>query len=83
MSHTTQFLEPCGHDTRELTVERRGCRPHHALQVEVRCESLSAEDEGRLAREAVLQRLEFLRRKMDALRRLHDHGGSDGLSSVC
>jgi hypothetical protein len=82
MSPTAHFLEPCGHDTRELTVERRGCRPHHALEVEVRCESLPAADEEKLAREALLQRLAFLRRKMDALRRLHDRG-CDGLGCVC
>lgn len=69
--------------SRHVDVRHRGRTAALELRVEVRCDTLAAAEADRLARLALLQRLEHVRRKLHALRRLHERGVADGFDPMC
>ena len=84
MSHATKtYQRSCRRSTRELTVHHRGRAATPALRVEVRREVLTTENEEKLARLALLQRLEHVHRKISVLLRLHERAAADQLDHIC
>ena len=82
MSHTTECLKHRCHASRELSIRRR-VRPACALHVAVRHEPLPSVEEDRLTRVAALQRLDVLRRKINAVKRLQELAASHSIEPFC
>ena len=83
MSNATKCPERHTHAECQLAVRRRGPSATHALRVEVRREALTQEREDGLTRIAALQRLEYVHRKLKAVRRLHERRVADQLDPLC
>ena len=73
MKPTTTVLKPdAACRRRDLEVRRFGAPPTRSLRVEVRREALTPAQEDQLTRLTALQRLEQVRRRVEALRRWHE-----------
>ena len=82
MNHTTECLKRRCDTSHELSIRER-VRPACALHVAVRQEPLPSVEEDRLSRVAALQRLDVLRRKINAVKRLQELAASHSLEPLC
>jgi len=82
MSHTTECLKRRCDTSHELRIRQR-VRPACALHVAVRHEPLPSVEEDRLTRIAALQRLDVLRRKINAVKRLQEMAASHSIDLLC